>query len=191
MSLLLKSLRGGLVFAGLALVLAGCATTPSMPFLRGEPKLDSVPEAELRAVAEAIEQAVREGNKDAGITNQGPIVAEFPELQQAVRSRALRAPLINGFLDSGHAYETDNGLIAVIRTKEYKAEGNAQDRDRDALLVMSENNNRWTIYEGLVEKSNLPARALASVQEVFRQVRVQNLGAGQKYQEPGGEITAK
>lgn len=172
-------------------MMAGCATTSSMPFMRGEAKLDTVPEADLRAVAQAVEQAVRDGNKEPNIANQGAVVADFPELQQAVRSRALRFPLINGFLSSGHAYETDNGLIAVIRSKEYKSEGTSQDRDRDALLVMSENNNRWTIYEGLVEHSKLPARALASVQEIFRQERVKNLGTGQKYKEPGGDIVAK
>lgn len=182
-------LAGVLVCAGAAL--CGCATTSSVPFMRGEPKLESVPEAELRTVAEAIEKAVRDGNKEPNIGNQGPIVADFPELQQAVRSRALRYPLIDGFLSSGHAYETENGLIAVIRSKEYKSEGNSQDRDRDALLVMSENNNRWTIYEGLVEHSKLPARSLASVQEIFRQERVKNMSPGQKHKEPGGEITAK
>lgn len=177
-------------FVAVAL-LGGCATTPSIPLLRSEPKLDTVPEAELRAVAEAVEAAVRAGNTQPAIASQGPIVADFPELQQAVRSRALRYSLINAFLDSGHAYETDNGLIAVIRTKEYKSEGNAQDRDRDALLVMSENNNRWAIYEGIVKNSNLPARALSSVQEIFRQVRTAGMSAGQKFQEPGGEIITK
>lgn len=186
-----KYLARGVAAALLTLVAAGCASTPSVPFIRAEPKLDTVPEAELRSVAEAIEAAVREGNTSPAIQNAGPIIADFPELQQAVKSRALRHKLISAFLDSGHAYETDNGLVAVLRTKQYKAEGTAQDRDRDALLVMSENNNRWTIYEGLVEHSKLESRALASVQEIFRQVRVDGMAPGQKYQQPGGEIVAK
>lgn len=171
--------------------LGGCASGPAIPFTRGAANLDSVPEVDLRAVAESIEAAVRAGETEPKIANHGAIVADFPALQQAVRSRALRNNLIDRFLESGHAYETDNGLVAVLRTKEYKSEGTSQDRDRDALLVMSENNNRWTIYEGIVENSKLPARALASVQEIFRQVRQANLKPGQKFQAPGSEITVK
>lgn len=167
-------------------VLAGCASVPSVPFVRAEPKLDTVPEADLRAVAEQIEAAVRAGDSTAKIENRGAIVADFPELQQAVKSRAIRFPLIDGFLNSGHAYENASGLVAVQRSAQYKKEGTAQDRDRDALLVMSENNNRWTIYEGIVERSNLQQRSLSAVQEIFRQVRVAGMGSGQRYEAEGG-----
>lgn len=172
-------------------LLPGCASGPSVPFLKGSAKLDSVPEADIRAVAEEIEAAVRAGEKEPKIKNHGAIVADFPELQQAVRSRAIRFPLLDGFLSSGHAYEADTSLIAVLRTKAYKSEGSSLDRDRDALLVMSENNNRWSIYEGIVKHSKLPARSLASVQEIFRQVRVAGMKPGQKHQEPGEKISAK
>jgi hypothetical protein len=184
-------LAAAFVLLSAPVVLGGCASGPAIPFTRGSANMDTVPEADLRAVAEAIEAAVRAGEAEPKIANHGAIVADFPTLQQAVRSRALRSNLIDRFLESGHAYETDNGLVAVLRTKEYKSEGTAQDRDRDALLVMSENNNRWTIYEGIVENSKLPQRSLAAVQEIFRQVRQANLKPGQKFQAPGSEIAVK
>ena len=184
------SLKNTVMFvAVLGVLVSGCASGPSIPFIRGEAKLDTVPEADLRAVAMQIETAVRDGNTAPKIGNSGAIVADFPELQQAVKSRALRFKLNDGFLSSGHAYESTSGLIAVLRTSEYKKQGTAQDRDRDALLVMSENNNRWTIYEGIVENSKLPQRSLASVQEIFRQVRVEAMSPGQKYEADGGMQT--
>jgi len=181
------SVKYGFLFvAALAFFLPGCASGPSIPFISGEAKLDTVPVEDLRAVAEQIEAAVRAGNTDPKIENKGAIVADFPELQQAVKSRALRFKLIDGFLNSGHAKEDPSGLVAVLRSSEYKKEGTSQDRDRDALLVMSENNNRWTIYEGIVEHSKLPARSLSAVQEIFRQVRVAGMTAGQKFDAEGG-----
>lgn len=185
------TLKHGLILVALVSMLAaGCASVPSVPFMRGTPKLDTVPVEDLRAVAEQIETAVRAGDTEAKIDNRGAIMVDFPELQQAVKSRAIRFKLIDGFLDSGHAYENTSGLIAVQRSAQYKKEGTSQDRDRDALLVMSENNNRWTIYEGIVEHSNLPQRSLSAVQEIFRQVRVAGMGPGQHYEGEGG-IQAK
>jgi len=174
------------------LLLSGCASTPiDLPFTKSKVNYDQVPAEDLRQLALAIESAIQSGDKDAVIENVGSVKIDTPEIQQAIRSRILRGPLVSAFLDTGHAYENRSGLLAIKRSSEYKNFGTSQERDRNALIVMSENNNRWTLYEGIVNHSGFAGSARGAVQDTFLNARIEVMKPGQRYEAEDGSILAK
>ncbi len=172
------------------LLLAGCSTVHN-PFWRIKADYSNLPETALRAVAADIEQAVAEGNREPDIPDRDGVIVNRPEIRQAIRARAARRGILSEFLDTGHAYEKRNGLVYLLPSKEYRKSTKRRQRDRNALLIMNENNDRWTLYEGIVKASNLPPRALSAVQEIFYQARIERLSPGHKYENLEGEIVEK
>jgi hypothetical protein len=81
-----------------------------------------------------------------------------------------------------------NGLIEVLRTREYKKFGSSRDRDRNALVVLGENTDRWAIYEGIVDAGNFPSKSLGAVQRIFFEARLEFLADGVKYESETGEV---
>lgn len=174
-----------------AALIAGCAGGFRLPFVGMRPDYTQVPEQELRAVARDIEQAVMRGDRDPQIPEHSGVVANTPEVAQAVRTRAARSGLVRDLLGAGFAYEQQGGLISIIRSAEYRRATTARQRDNNALVVMSENADRWTLYEGLVEASNWPPVALGAVQHAFFEARRDLLDAGLKYENESGDIVVK
>ena len=179
--------------AALLFVLPACNTVikpisksirPSAP-----PDLSRVPAETLRALASAIEREVRDGNRRATFENAGLAIGE--EVLQAIHTRAARGEIVNAFLDTGFGWEKNNGLLAILRSNEYRLSGSSRSKDRDALVVMGENDDRWAIYEGLVAANGLGNSSLSAVQAIFAQVRIELLPAGQKYQDDAGEVAFK
>ena len=64
-------------------------------------------------------------------------------------------------------------------------------RDLDALMVNSENRNRWTIYETLIDESGLPSSALSAVEDIFLEARLEVMKPGQKYEDENGDVAFK
>jgi hypothetical protein len=178
-----------LVFAALWLA-AGCASVVN-PFTHLTPDYSIVPENALRAVAVEIETAVAAGDRDVQIQDREGVVVSTPEIQQAIRTRAVRAALVKAFLDSGHACEQRSGMLNTLRSGDYKRSTSKRDRDRNALVVMGENSDRWALYEGIVAASKFPPRARGAVQDAFYRARLEQLGAGQKYEAEDGQIVSK
>jgi len=175
----------------LALLMAlGCSTVVR-PFVHLKPDYSELPADALREVALEIEKAVQAGDRDPEIADRAGLVLGGDAIRQAIRTRAARAELLNEFLDAGHAYEGNRGLVVILRTKAYKKATTRHQRDRNALLVMGENNNRWAIYEGLIKASALSPKSLSAIQDAFHQTRVQCMKAGQKYEDATGEIVVK
>lgn len=170
------------------LVLAGCAT--ANPFTRMAPDYSDLPVDALKAVAADIEQAVAAGDKEPVIDSRG-LVVDTPEIKQALRERAIRCPLVHGFVSTGHAYEQQGGLIAILRTKEYKQAGSSSDRDRNAQIVTGENASRWVLYEGILEANNFSPKNLSAVQAIFSEARIALLPSGAAYEAPDGSIVRK
>ncbi len=172
------------------LACAGCASVSGTFFT---PRVDygDLPQEELARVAGVIEAGVRAGNRELALENTPGIVVDSPGVVQAIHTRAARAELVDRLLSTGHACEQRNGVITLLRTRDYKKSTTSQDRDRNALVVMSENANRWTIYEGIQKASNLKAKSLGAIQDSFYQARVALLAPGQKYEGPGGEMLVK
>lgn len=183
-------MRNAIAFCVVGLILAGCGATLN-PFTRLSPDYTTVPEAALQDLTREIERNVRDGNRQAVIENTGGLVLDTPEIRQAIRTRAARAELLDQFLSTGHACEEASGLVKVLRSKEYKRFGSSRDRDRYALLVMSENNDRWVIYEGIVKASKLSPRSLSAVQHAFYEARIELMPAGRKYEDGSGNIVVK
>lgn len=171
-------------------VLAGCARFPN-PLVRIRPDYSMVPEDELRAFALKVETSVFNGEREPDLGSYTSLAAENEEVRQAIRTRAARAHLIKAFLDTGFAYEQKSGTIAIIRSREYKKATDSRKRDQNALLVMSENANRWALYEALVKASNWPPAALGTVQHTFYEARVSVMNSGWKYETPDGSIVVK
>ena len=163
----------------LVLIAAGCSTTNSL--IRLAPDYSELPAENLRSLASTIEEAVTEGDEAPTLATAGEIEVETPAMRQAIRTRAIRYPLLSEMLDAGFAFEGDNGLIAIRRNSAYKKATTSRQRDREAMLVMSENSNRWAIYEGLVEANEWPPRSLSAVQETFFKARVPLLKPGQQH----------
>ncbi|MCP4641007.1 MAG: DUF1318 domain-containing protein [bacterium] len=170
-------------------VAAGC--TRSNPFVRMAPDYGEVPQETLAEAVSEIETAVKAGNREPDIADRGGVVVNTPEMRQAIKMRAARAELLSALLDAGHAWELSSGLVATLRTKAYKQATTRQERNRNALLVMNENENRWTLYEGLRKASKFPPRSLSAVQQSFFEARIKTLSPGQKYEGPDGETLAK
>lgn len=185
----MKSARNLLV-AIAAIVLAGCAA-PRMIIPSAAGPTQDVPEPALRELAGQIEAAVARGERDHGITDYQGIVVSTPEIHQAIRTRAARREVLDEFLNTGHAWERPDGLVHVIRSREYKQAGTRNSRDRDALIVISENRDRWTLYEGLIEANNYPRNALDQIRRIFYEARLDYLEAGQKYETLDGQTAVK
>lgn len=181
-------IRSAVLLVGV-LVLGGCASVN--PFTRLSPDYTEVPREALLVKAREIEQQIAAGERNPVLTDSDGIVLNTPEIVQAVRTRALRNELVDKFLNSGHGLEERSGLVRILRTAAYKQDGTSRDRDRNALLVMSENDNRWTLYEGLLDANNWSPKSLGAVQEVFFEARLEQLESGQKYEGPDGQAVVK
>ena len=169
------------------LSLAGC-TSLWGSFTHLKPDYSALPADDLRKVAAAIEKAVAEGERSPNIHNQGKIIVETERIQQAIRTRAARFNLLDAFRSSGFCYEKPDGRIAIKPSNAYKKAGTRRDRDRNALLIYSENTDRWAIYEGIIESSNLSPKALSAIERIFYEERIPYMKKGQKYKNDAGEI---
>ena len=183
----------GIRVASAALILVALVGCRSLvgSVVEFKPDYAEVPEAALREIAAEIEAAVQAGNREPNIADRGGIVISSDEVKQAIRTRAARSELINNFLDTGHSWERQDGLIWVIRSSDYKKAGTSRDRDRNALLIDGENANRWALYEGIVKDSNLAPGALSAVRAIFAEARVANMKSGQKYESAPDQVSVK
>jgi hypothetical protein len=171
--------KAAAVLAMVAL-LAGCNTTNA--FISMKPDYSALPADDVKQVAAAIEAIVAEGNEEFALESPGGLIVDTPDIRQAVRTRAIRYALVSEFLDGGFGIEESNGLLAVQRSSAYKKATTSSQRDREALVVMSENANRWTIYEGLLKANNWPPASLSAIQETFFHARVPLMKTGQQHE---------
>jgi len=178
------------LWATVAILATGCNTVVN-PFVHMAPDYSKVDTETLAKAAQEIEQAVREGNRDPQIPDRNGIVVGSDVIRQSIRTRAARFERLNEFLDTGHAMEGRNGLVYILRTKDYKQATTRKQRDRNALLVQSENGDRWALYEGIVESGDFPSSVLSAVQDTFYRVRIEALGSGHKYENESGAVVVK
>jgi len=157
-------------------------------FTNLKPDYKDIPEQALREIARDIERIVAQGDREVTLENREGVIVNTEEIVQAVRTRAARHEILSAFLDSGFAWERRNGLIYIITGREYKKAGTSRDRDRNALLVDGECQNRWTIYEGILKANNFSPRALPAVQRIFFDARLEFMRPGQKYETETGEV---
>ncbi len=172
-----------------ACLLAGCGT---FGFLRSSKGGDAgVPVDALKAVASEIEMAVAAGQRDLNLADRDGVKINSPEIAQALRTRAVRHELVSNLMDTGFAWERPNGRIAILRSSAYKKATTSQERDRNALLIMNENQNRWTLYEGLIALNHWPSKALPVIERAFSESCKASLKSGQKFENESGKPQAK
>ena len=171
----------------LVLLFSGCAKYGN-PIGRTEANYANIPVEALTNAALYLEKQVKEGNRTPDLALIDDFVLDSPAVKQALRSRAARIELVQILLDSGHAYEKRNGLIAIHRTKAYKKSGTYQSRDRDALVVISENNDRRMLYSSIQEINNLNPADRTAIENIFFEVHKQTLEVGQRFENTDGEI---
>lgn len=165
----------------IGLVLIGGCATGSGPDAVSKAAAKGFPVDALTALAEAVEREVQAGNRDADFGDAGGIRLT-EDVLHAIRTRALRAELISAFLDTGYGLEQRDGLISIIRSGDYRRVSDRRAKNRDAVVIMGENSNRWTLYEGIVKANNFPGGSLASVRAVFTKARIALLKEGQKHE---------
>lgn len=182
-----KVLVLSLVACCATLFFSGCKTVAN-PFIRTEANYSALPVDAMTDVAYYLEFQVREGNRTPELEARSGLTIDTPEVAQALRSRAARSHLIKELLDSGHSAEQSNGKIAIIRSAAYKQAGTKFDRDRNALIVISENRDRVILYDSLRKANGLASAARTAVEEIFFTARKSALEPGQKYRIDGGEI---
>lgn len=169
---------------------AGCGTTGA-PGTRPEKVPERLPLEAVRALATEIERAVAGGNRDVQIADRAGLIINTPEMSQAIRTRATRIEILNRFLDTGHAWERRDGLVWVITSNVYKKTGTRQDRDRQALIIVSENRDRLTLYQNLAKVNRLGQGSVSVIRGLFAEARLEFLPAGQKYETETGEVVVK
>ena len=163
----------------------GCARV-SNPFVRMKADTGAVPADAIRDVAEQIESAVREGDREPDIDG-GSLSLDTPEIKQAIRARAARNELLQEFLSRGFAFEGQGGLVYIIRNREYKDATTRRERDRQAMLILGENDNRWTLYEEIARVNDLGSKSVSAIQKIFADTRISMMESGQKYKNDAGD----
>ena len=166
--------------------LSGCHT-----FVKMKPDYAELPVDTLREIAVQIEQAVKDGEREPQIEDRGGVVLSTDTIKQAIRTRAARAHLVEAFLQTGHAWERRNGMLEIIRSREYKKFGTSRDRDRNAMVIMGEGADRWALYEGIIDAGNFPGKSLGAVQRIFFEARLEVLSDGVKYEDESGNVAYK
>jgi len=141
--------------------------------------------------AQYIEQQIAAGEREPDLSNIKGINLDTPQIKQAIRTRAIRYELIKDLLDKGFVCEQNNGLISIIRNRDYKNKTTRQQRDKNALVIMGENNDRWALYEGIIKANNYSSKSLSAIQDTFYRARLDCLQPGHKYQTPDGQIVQK
>ncbi|HOV32108.1 MAG TPA: DUF1318 domain-containing protein [Candidatus Hydrogenedens sp.] len=155
------------------------------------PDYTQLPQDELMKAAQYIEQQIAAGEREPDLSNIKGINLDTPQIKQAIRTRAIRYELIKDLLDKGFVCEQNNGLISIIRNRDYKNKTTRQQRDKNALVIMGENNDRWALYEGIIKANNYSSKSLSAIQDTFYRARLDCLQPGHKYQTPDGQIVQK
>ncbi|MFP6583281.1 MAG: hypothetical protein VCD00_12110 [Candidatus Hydrogenedentota bacterium] len=174
----------------LVAILSACSTLTN-PLVRMAPDYTEVTVDELRPIAEQLEGGVAAEIREPTLTNTVETVIDTPEIAQALKSRAARYQLVQELLDSGFTMEQLDGKISILRSGEYKNAYTSAQKDRHALIVISENRDRVLIYESIQDANSFSAAGRSAIEEVFSSVRIENLKSGQKYQGPDGEALVK
>ena len=164
------------------LIAAGCAAISKEP---------EVPEEALKRAVAAIEQAVIEG---AGTAVEVAAEPEFKvnvqAIEPAVRSRQSRSKIVAEFKQKGYVGENARGLLKYVKNPDCQKDG--QLHTRVANVILSENADRWRIYEALARENHLSGTGRKHIQTIFREVRIELAQPGDLLQlTPGAPWTKK
>lgn len=179
------------VFLGLCLLAlaASCTTVRSITSsVTGSSRdYSDIPEAEIRSLAREIEGAIASGNREPEIANSESFRIDDPRIEQAIRSRAARFQLIDDYRSMGFSWERRNGRLWIRKSREYSDATTSAERNRYAFLVYSENEDRWRLYEALLDVNGMNNSKLGAIEEIFFEARLEFMKPGQIYETSEGE----
>ena len=178
------AIRGRLrsAFNLLRFIAAGCAVLSKPP---------EIPEEALKKAATAIERAVL---ADAGsaitLKDEPEFKVRTTEIERAVRSRQSRIGIVAEFKQKGYVGEGVRGLLRYVKNPE--CDTDARLHARVANVILSENADRWRIYEALARENHLSGSGRKHIQAIFHQVRIEVARPGDLLQlTPGAPWTKK
>lgn len=180
-----------LLSVGMAVGCASIGSNPLAAFVHAKPDFKGLPQDALKAVALEIEKGVAEGNREPAIADRDGVVVSSELVRQCLRTRAARFERLDEFLGQGYGVEGSNGLVYISKSKDYKKATSRKQRDRDAQLVLSENEDRWTLFEGIIKSSGFPSGSLSAIQDIFHEARVETMRDGQQYENAENAVLIK
>jgi len=179
----------GAILCLAAALVSGCVSVSSIG--GGRPDYTTLPEDAMYDLALEIERAIAGGERIPSLGESAGLDASGEEVMQAIRTRAARIELIQEIRATGYCWEKRDGLLYLRSSREYKQSTNRRERARHALLIMSENDNRWQIYEGIRKDSSLRPKALDAIQALFFRARLETLQDGALYESENGDPVMK
>ena len=117
----------------------------------------------------------------------GVIIGQ-PDVTTAIESRRERFDECARYKAMLCIGENRRGLAHYRECDECK---DRQIRNLVSMLILSENTDRWTIYEGIVKSNRLPSSALKTLREAFRTEHESRASSGELYQTQAGEWRSK
>jgi len=174
------------------LATAGCSSFDN-PLWRSKADYTEVPAEVLHDLALEIEQIVMNGDHGVQVKGRDGVELADPLIKQAIRSRTMRYKLLVPIYEEGYICEKPNGHLYLydILAKEYRKSRTRREKNRDALIVSNETNDRRRLYMAIIEANNYKARARTAVEEIFYKARISILPDGYKYENMDGELHIK
>ena len=171
-------MKARLVAVSIMLLVASCTVLDS----RSSPSLD---EQTARRIAVFVEDvaAGRSAAESLPESVDGVIISQ-PDVTAAIESRRDRFDELARYKAMLCIGENRRGLAHYRKCEACK---DRQVRNLVSMLILSENADRWAIYEGIVKSNRLPSRALKTLQEAFRAEHESRASSGELYQTQSGE----
>lgn len=165
----------------LLLAAAGCAAFSRQP---------EVPEEAMRRAATAIERAVLEGaDSEIAFEDQPEFKGAAREVERAVRSRQSRIGVVGEFKQKGYVGENARGLLKYVKNSECQKDSRLH--TRVANVILSDNGDRWRIYETLARENHLSGSGRKRIQTIFHEVRIELARPGDLLQLTDGAAWTK
>jgi uncharacterized protein YdbL (DUF1318 family) len=171
----------------LLLAVAGCAALSDRV---------EVPEESLQEAAVAIERTVVEGEASVALKDQLEFKARSPEISLAVMGRQSRIGIVAEFKRKGYVGESVRALLTYVKNADCRKD--ARLHSRVANVILSENADRWRIYEELARLNRLSGSGRKLIQTAFHEARIElarpgdmiQLSTGASWTKKAGEESA-
>ncbi len=186
-SRLSSKVYGLLSTTALLLVVTGCAALSDRV---------EVPEEALQEAAVAIERTVVGGEASVVLKDQPEFKARSPEIMLAMMGRQARIGIVTEFKRQGYVGENARALLKYVKNAACQKDSTLH--ARVANVILSENADRWRIYEELARLNGLSGSGRKSIQAAFHRARIElarpgdmiQLNTGASWTKKAGEESA-
>jgi hypothetical protein len=159
----------------LLFVAAGCAAFSKQP---------AMPETSIQEATAAIERTVVEGETAVALNDQPGFKVRSPEVAMAVMGRQARIGIVTEFKRKGYVGECAKSLLKYVKNPECRKDSRLH--GRVANVILSENADRWRIYEELAKLNRQSGSGRKRIQAAFHKVRIELARPGDMIQISAG-----